>query len=328
MNWRDRIPRRLRDALQPAYPFVRAVKLWDDAGGLSMSAAVSFYGILSLAPLLLLLVAVLGWWLDTEVLTRGLVAQIGAVIGPRGTAVIAETLSSARSTGQGLAATLAGTVVLLFGATGVFGELQGALQRLWSSGRPAQPKPVWWHAATLRLRGIGYILVFGFLMLVSLVISTLLALFSGWVGEGFAFETLLRVLNELATFLIGTALFVGLMRLSSGPKPRMRYLVMGAFAGAILFTLGRQLMGLYLSTAAVVSAYGAAGSLIVLLMWIYFSSAVLLLGAGLARALEEARSASDAVAQPGVPARAWRWAPHKASTETMAAASSTASPQR
>ena len=323
MAWIDRIPRRLRDALQPGYPFVRAVRLWDDAGGLSMSAAVSFYGILSLAPLLLVLVAVLGWWLDAEVLTRGLVSQIGSVIGPRGTAVIAETLATTKDAQQGLAATLAGAIVLLFGATGVFGELQDALQRLWSSGGAAPPKPVWWHGAALRLRGIGYILVFGFLMLVSLVISTLLTLFSGWIGEGLAFETLLRMLNELATFGIGTALFVGLMRLSSGPKPRMRYLVMGAFAGATLFTLGRQLMGLYLSNAAVVSAYGAAGSLIVLLMWIYFSSAVLLLGAGLARALEEAREARDAL-----PQRALRWAPHNASTETMAAASSTASPQR
>ena len=323
MAWRDRIPPRLREALKPAYPFVRAVQLWDDAGGLSMSAAVSFYGILSLAPLLLLLVALLGWWLDRDVLTHGLVSQIGAVIGPRGTAAIAETLASSQAPEQGVTATVAGSIVLLFGATGVFSELQGALHRLWSSGRAPQPKPVWWHAATLRLRGIGYVLVFGFLMLVSLVISTLLTLFAGTLGEGFALETLVRVLNELATFAVGTGLFVGLMRLSSGPKPRMRYLVMGAFAGAILFTLGRQLMALYLSTAAVVSAYGAAGSLIVLLMWIYFSSAVLLLGAGVARALEEARNASDAVSQ-----RDLRWAPQSASTDTTAAASSTAIPQR
>jgi membrane protein len=323
MTWRDRIPPRLREALQPAYPFVRAVQLWDDAGGLSMSAAVSFYGILSLAPLLLLLVALLGWWLDRDVLTHGLVSQIGAVIGPRGTAAIADTLAGTQAPEQGFAATLAGSVVLLFGATGVFSELQGALHRLWLSGRAPQPKPVWWHAATLRLRGVGYVLVFGFLMLVSLVISTLLTLFAGTLAEGFAIETFVRVLNELATFAVGTALFVGLMRLSSGPKPRMRYLLMGAFAGAILFTLGRQLMALYLSTAAVVSAYGAAGSLIVLLMWIYFSSAVLLLGAGVARALEEARSARDAA-----PQRALRWAPHSASTDTTATASSTASPQR
>jgi membrane protein len=322
MAWRDRIPQRLRDALQPARPFLRAVQLWDEAGGLTMSAAVSFYGILSLAPLLLLLVALLGWWLDREVLTSGLVSQIGAVIGPRGTAVIAETLASTKSGEQGLAATLIGFVVLLFGATGVFGELQDALQRLWSAGRESQPKPVWWHAAALRLRGIGYVLVFGFLMLVSMALSALLALFAGFIGQGFAFETLMRVLNELATFVIGIALFVGLMRLSSGPKPRTRYLVMGAFAAAILFTLGRQLMALYLSTAAVVSAYGAAGSLIVLLMWIYFSSAVLLLGAGFARALEEAREQREASQ------RALRWAPHKASTDTTAAPSSTASPQR
>jgi membrane protein len=95
------------------------------------------------------------------------------------------------------------------------------------------------------------------------------------------------VLNEVVSFVVIAALFTGLMRLSSGPKPQLRYLVFGACLGAILFTIGRQLMTLYLSTAAVVSTYGAAGSLIVLLIWIYFSSAVLLFGAACARALEE-----------------------------------------
>jgi membrane protein len=149
------------------------------------------------------------------------------------------------------------------------------------------PKQSWRHTATLRLRGVGYILVFGFLLLVTLVVSTLLTLFSGWAGHWFALEMAMRVLNEVLGFVVGAALFTGLMRLSGGQKPRLRFLVFGACVGAILFTIGRQLLALYLSTAAVVSAYGAAGSLIVLLMWIYFSSAVLLFGAGCARALEE-----------------------------------------
>ena len=100
-------------------------------------------------------------------------------------------------------------------------------------------------------------------------------------------EIAARVINEVLGLLVGTLLFVGLMRLSGGPKPKVRFLVFGAAVGALLFTVGRQLMALYLSSAAVVSAYGAAGSLIVLLMWIYFSSAVLLLGAACARAIEE-----------------------------------------
>lgn len=296
----DRLPRWLRSALRPAQPLVRAAQLWSQAGGLRMSAAMSFYGILSLAPLLLAMVAMLGWWLDRELLEKGLVTQISGMVGEQGGALIQAALASAKEPSEGITATIAGFGVLLFGATGVFGELQESFESVWSQGRERKAKPPWWHAAALRLRGIGYILVFGFLLLVSLAISTLLTMFSGWAGSWFPLETLLRVLNELVGLVFGAALFFGLMRLSDGPKPRTRYLVLGAFVGAILFTVGRQLLTVYLSSAAVVSAYGAAGSLIVLLMWIYFSSAVLLFGAGCARAAEEARAPRD-TAQP-VPA--------------------------
>lgn len=283
----DRIPQRLRRAVRPLRPIARALDLWSEAGGMRMSAAMSFYGILSLAPLLLAIVAMLGWWMDRTVLEKGLLDQLGTVIGPQGTAVIAEALSSAQEPSQGFVASIFGFAVLLFGATGVFGELQNAFELVWTHGQGTPPRQTWWHTATLRLRGVGYILVFGFLLLVSLVVSTLLSFFSGWAGAWVPLEIAARVLNEVAGFLVGTALFVGLMRLSGGPKPRMRFLLFGACVGAILFTLGRQLMALYLANAAVVSAYGAAGSLIVLLMWIYFSSAVLLLGAACARAAEE-----------------------------------------
>jgi membrane protein len=124
---------------------------------------------------------------------------------------------------------------------------------------------------------------------VSLAISTLLSLASGWAGERLALEQVLRVINEIVAFGIGTTLFFGLMRMSSGPKPGWRSLAFGAVVAATLFTAGRQALAAYLSGAAVVSAYGAAGSLVVLLMWIYFSSAVLLYGAGCAKAVEEQR---------------------------------------
>jgi membrane protein len=283
----DHIPESLRRAFRPVYPLARSLELWNEAGGMRMSAAMSFYGILSLAPLLLAIVGMLGWWMDRTALEEGILRQLGSVIGNQGTGVISDALKSAKQPAQGVAASVAGFLVLLFGATGVFNELQGAFERVWSHGRAAPAKQSWWHAAALRLRGVGYILVFGFLLLVSLVVSTLLALFSGVAGDRPSLEILFRVINEAVSFVVCTALFAGLMRLSGGQKPRWRFIVFGSCVGALLFTIGRQLMTLYLSTAAVVSAYGAAGSLIVLLMWIYFSSAVLLLGAGCARALEE-----------------------------------------
>ena len=107
---------------------------------------------------------------------------------------------------------------------------------------------------------------------------------SSWAGGYLPIEKVAFSINEAISFVFCVILFVALMRMSAGPKPSLRYLVMGASAGAILFAIGKHLMALYLSTAAVVSAYGAAGSLVVILMWIYFSSAVLLLSASMARA--------------------------------------------
>ena len=287
MGLDQHLPAGLKPVTRRLQPLVRALALWSDAGGMRMSAAVSFYGILSLAPLLLAIVAILGWWMDRSMLEKGLLDQFSQVIGPQGASMIQQALASAKAPSEGIAASVAGFVVLLFGATGVFGELQNAFERVWCEGRGPIPKQTWQHTASLRLRGVGYILVFGFMLLVTLVVSTVLSVVSGWASDWLPLAVVARVLNELVGFLIGAALFTGLMRLSSGPKPRLRFLVFGASIGAILFTVGRQLMTLYLSTAAVVSTYGAAGSLIALLMWIYFSSAVLLLGAGCARAMEE-----------------------------------------
>ena len=296
----DRIARWSIDNTKPWHPFVRAVELWTDAEGARMAAAMSFYGILSLAPLLILIVALLGWWIDRATLEQGLVAQIGTVVGQDGAGVLRGALSSAKEPAQGVLASVLGFGILLFGATGVFGELQAAMERLWWHGRGKPSERRWWYSASLRLRGVAYVLAFGFLLLVSLTISTLLNLFAGWADNLLALEQVLMVLNEAVAYAICAGLFVGLMRLSVGPKPPLRDLVFGACVGATLFTVGRHLLAAYLSSAAVVSAYGAAGSLVVLLMWIFFASALLLFSAGCARALEESRRDARARAHPAV----------------------------
>ena len=265
-------------------PLWRAVTQWIDADGMRMSAAMSFYGILSLAPLLVLLVAVLGWWLDRSFIETSLISQIRSVIGDQGAQVLQQAIASAREPSQGITASLVAFALLLSGATGVFAELQDAFGRLWRVGRAEAAEQKWWHGATLRLRGVAYILAVGFLLLVSLAVSTFLGLLTGWAGNFLPMEKIAFVVNEGVSFGFCVGLFVALMRMSTGPKPSLRYLVMGAAVGAILFALGKHLMALYLSTAAVVSAYGAAGSLVVILIWIYFSSAVLLLSASVARA--------------------------------------------
>ena len=294
----ERLKARVDPLLQVISPLIHAVKLWLDADGLRMSAAMSFYGMLSLAPLLLLLVGVLSWWIDQSYLESSLLEQVRSVMGDRGVDVVRMALASARAPSEGRIASIAGFVLLMSGATGVFVELQSSLQRLWTSGKPPQPteKAAWWNIASLRLRGLAYVMAIGFLLLISLVVSTGIKMIATWAGAllPFGAGTLLQVINELIAFSVAMGLFVGMMRIGGPLAPPFRCLLFGAFVGAILFTGGKQALAFYLSTAAVVSAYGAAGSLVVLLMWMYFSSAVLLFAAACARALQEDQEAKRA----------------------------------
>ena len=293
MTLPDPLNRALRFAeplWKPFLPFWRATNLWLDAEGLRMSAAMSFYGMLSLAPLLLLLVGLLGWWMDRSYLESNLIAQVEGVMGRQVADVVRQALASAQEPSEGRLASLMGFVVLVSGATGVFVELQSALERLWRGDAPAPESAAWWRMASLRLRGLAYVLALGFLLLVSLAMSTLIHLLAGWASAHLPFAPLapvMQIVNEAVAFGFAVALFVGLMRIGVGAKPPSRCIVAGAAVGATLFTVGKQLLAWYLSTAAVVSAYGAAGSLVVLLMWIYFSSAVLLFSASCARAFQE-----------------------------------------
>ena len=283
---------RVQHKLNPLRPFYNAAQLWLDADGLRMSAAMSFYGMLSLAPLLLLLVGLMGWWLDRSYIETNLIHQVESVMGTQVASVVRGALTSAQTPSQGWIASIFGFVMLLSGATGVFVELQTSLERLWNHGAKVDTSGTpWWYSLMQRMRGLGYILVLGFLMLISLVVTTMITMTAKWAGSALhipAPGAFMGLVNESVSFLITVTLFVGMMRVGSGDKPRMRYLIAGAAIGALLFTVGKQVLAWYLSTAAVVSAYGAAGSLVVLLMWIYFSSAILLFSASCARALDNA----------------------------------------
>lgn len=285
--------------IRPFQPLIDAVKLWLGADGLRMSAAMSFYGMLSLAPLLLLVVGVLGWWLDRSYVESTLIEQVQAVVGERVALVVQGALSSAKNSSEGWFASIVALVTLMSGATGVFVELQTSLEKIWRFGSSEEPgkRAAWWRVAMARLRGLSYVLGLGFLLLVSMVLSTIIQLVTKWAGDQLQLQSLgpvIGLVNEVVSFLVEVLLFLGLMRFGSGPKPSLRYLLAGAIVGAVLFTLGKQAMAFYLSTAAVVSAYGAAGSLVVLLMWIYFTAAILLFSAAVAKALSDVRAGGAA----------------------------------
>ena len=294
--------------LAPIQPFIDAVKLWLDADGLRMSAAMTFYGLLSLSPLVLLIVGLLGWWLDRSVVESTLLNQVQDMMGERGASVVEGALASAQAPAEGRVASIIAFVLLLSGATGVFVELQNSLDKLWQFGRndPPPPAKAWWKLATLRLRGLAYVLIVGFLLLVTMALSTAIKMFTQLAGTWLSMEPpglLISLINETVSFTVIVVLFVGLMRIGTGRKPTLRYLVFGAVVGALLFTLSKQALAWYLSTAAVVSAYGAAGSLVVVLMWIYVTSAILLLAASCAKALDMQadKKARHKMAQRSIP---------------------------
>ena len=283
----DEAPGLFKTKLRWAYPAYRAYELWAAADGQRMSAAMSFYGLVSLAPLLLLIVVALGWWLGQDQVQASLIAQVSELIGKQGADMLQGAIAATRAQSNGVFASIVALVTLVMGATGVFAELQSAIERLWIQGTHYSANGQWWRTASVRLRGVGYVMVFGFLLLVSLVISSVLSWVQTWADDYAGTTWLLSALNVVVSLAISTALFVGLMRMSTGPKPSLRHLVAGALIGALLFALGKQGLAIYLRDAAVVSAYGAAGSLVVILFWIYFSSAVLLLAASCARVSAE-----------------------------------------
>lgn len=268
---------------------VIAVKDWLKADGLRMSAAMSFYAMLSLAPLLVLIVAMLGWWLDKSMIETSVIAQVQSVAGERTAALVEQALQSATTKSQGIFATLIAFGILLSAATGVFVALQDSLKKIWGSDDGPSEQPLL-AMIGLRLRGVGYMLIFGGLLILSLVASTILRFIDSHLHDVIAFPFFWGLLGQGVSFVLIALMFCGMMRISDGEKPSLRYLAVGASIGAALFAVGRHFMTAYLSGAAAVSAYGAAGSLVALLMWIYFTSAILLLSASCAKALAESKT--------------------------------------
>jgi membrane protein len=275
-----------REIRTPARPVLRAITLWLDADGLRMSAAMSFYGILSLAPLVALLVSVLGRWLDMERLEANLLARVSAGMGQQAADVVQQALGNAFARDGNLISFLT-FLVFASGALGVFAELLSAFERLWRQDRPDMPSVPWWNSVKLHLRGMLYILVMGGLLLLSLLAAALMTVFTDNIPFLAAMGWMLPALNELLSFVFCTALFIGLMRLSTGPKPDLRHVAWGAVVGAVLFSGVRHALARYLTSAPIVNAYGAAGSMVAVLMWFYVTSAILLFAAAWARALAD-----------------------------------------
>lgn len=243
-----------------------------------LAAALAYYTLLSLAPLVVLALAIAGLVVDQEATRDQLSNELGAVVGSSGADAVRAIVDSAKTPSAGIVSSVLGMIVLLFGASGVFGELQGALNTIWE----VAPKPgrgIW---GTVRDRLFSFAMVMGvaFLLLVSLVLSTALAAVGRFLESSLpGGEAVWQVLNFLLSFAVVSALFAVTFKVVPDVEMKWRDVWIGALVTAFLFSVGKFLIGLYLGKSSVASSYGAAGSLVLLVIWVYYSSLILFAGA-------------------------------------------------
>jgi membrane protein len=252
---------------------------WRQDYAASMGAALAYYTLFSIAPVLIIVIAVAGFFLGPEAARGEIVAQLQGLLGDDGAAAVQGLLESASQPEEGLLATLSGIVLLVIGATTVFAELQSDLDRIW---RAPAVKKVGGLFALLRARllSFGMILAIAFLLLVSLVISAALAALGRWWGGWFgSWALLLEALNFVVSFTITTGLFAIIYKFLPRADITWRDVWVGAAVTALLFAIGKFLIGLYIGRSGISSGFGAAGSFVVLLVWVYYSTQIFLLGA-------------------------------------------------
>jgi membrane protein len=239
---------------------------WVNDYASSMGAALAYYTLFSLAPMLLIAISVAGLVFGETAARGEIAAQLQSFMGEQGADAVQSLLVSVHKPAEGTLATLLGLALLFIGATSVFGELQNALNRIWRV--PAQDSERGWIALVrARLLSFGMILAIGFLLMVSLVVSAGLTATERWLEPVFG-----------GWFLVA-AMFALIYKLMPNARVEWKDVWIGAIFTALLFTVGKSLIGLYVGRSGVTSAYGAAGSLVVILLWVYYSAQIFLLGA-------------------------------------------------
>ena len=263
-------PRRMFDLLK------QAVSSWSADYAPSMGAALSYYTLFSIAPLLLIVISVAGLVFGDDAVRGEVFGQLHGILGADGAKAVEGMLQSVNKTEEGIVATVTGVVVLLLGATTVFGELQNALDRIWRAPAREQSSG-WWNLLRTRLLSFGMVLGIAFLLMVSLVLSAAVSALGKWFGGGA--EAIAHALEIAFSFGLMTVLFALIYKFIPRVHIAWRDVWIGAAVTALLLSVGKFLIGLYLGKSAVASSFGAAGSLVVLMVWVYYAAQIFLLGA-------------------------------------------------
>jgi membrane protein len=268
-----------RDWRQGWALFKRAAAAWSDDYAPSMGAALSYYTVFALAPLLLIVISIAGLVFGADAARGEIFGQLRELMGADAAKAVEGVLASVSRPASGVLGTAIGVGVLLVGATSVFAELQDALDRIWRA--PARDRHGGlWRLLRSRLLSFGLILGIAFLLMVSLVLGAVISALGKWWGGFFAdWEVLAQTVNAALGFALTSTVFAMIYKMMPRVGVRWYDVWLGALVTAVLFTAGKFLIGLYLGKTGVASGYGAAGSFIVVLVWVYYSAQIFLLGA-------------------------------------------------
>jgi YihY family inner membrane protein len=255
-----------------------AANAWIDDYAPSMGAALSYYMLFSLAPLLVMVIAIAGAVFGQDAAQGAIIAQLGGIMGEEGANAVQGLLEAAREPSTGMFASIIGGFLLLLGATAMFAELQTDLDRIWEV--PAKDKPSGlWGWLRSRVLSFGLVLGVAFMLMISLVVSAALAATGEWLGITVAESVIANVLNFAASLVIFTVLFAMIYKIMPSAKISWHDVWMGSAVTALLFNVGKSLIGLYLAKSDVASGFGAAGSVVILVAWFYYSAQIFLFGA-------------------------------------------------
>jgi membrane protein len=275
----ESIPRRDAPPLKLVWGVARdTVSDWITHNASSLGAALAFYTLFSIAPILVIAMAVAGSFFGPNVAETQVLDEMRGLLGDAGAKAVQSLLASAHQSGlKGIAAAI-GVVTLLVGATSVFGELQNTLDYIWKS--PSKSSVAWWRILRSRILSVGLILGVGFLLLVSLIMSAALSALGAWLQTYLVqWSVILPALDLVLSLGLTTVLFAMIYKYVPREDLAWGDVWIGGLVTACLFSVGKLLIGLYLGRSSLSSAYGAAGSVMVLLLWIYYSAQIFLLGA-------------------------------------------------
>jgi membrane protein len=259
-----------------------ALKAWWDDNVPRLGASLAFYTLFAIAPVLLVAIAIAGAVFGADAVRGQIVGELDRLIGRPGAQAVQSLLQGASQRKGNILATIIGGVTFILTATGAFLELQAAFNTIWR----VKPRPGLNLKGFLldRVRSFSLVLSMGFLLTVSLAVSAAVAALAGWLERWMpGAPLLLGAIDLVVSLAVITALFALLYRFLPDVRLRWRDVTTGAFVTALLFTVGKQLIGLYLGQSSTATSYGAAGSVIVLLLWVYYASQVVLLGAEFTR---------------------------------------------